>query len=288
MSLGKPVFWTMHDMWPITGGCHHSRGCLNFQMECGDCLNYIKNSDTDDLSHRIWLAKKKLYSSSDLQFIAPSKWLYNLASSSSLISTDRLTYLPNPIDTNKFLPGSSTHFRKKNDIPIDKDVILFVAANVSNPYKGFDFFLKALKLVQLKEICLVIVGAIHEDIEINEKIQVVEYGYVNNEDVMIELYQSSDLFVTTSLEENLPNTIIEAMSCGVPAVAFDVGGISDIIDHESNGFLSKVKDSVDIANNINQYFQKADRIEMSRKSRNKIIERFSYEVLSSKFKKLYE
>ena len=288
IALDKPIFWTMHDMWAFTGGCHHSRGCLNFVHSCGDCAQYLASPDTNDLSNQIWSQKKLLINESHIHFIAPSRWLFDLAQQSSLIQENKLSLIPNPIDNEMFKPINKSGLRQKLNLPVEDNLILFIAANISNYYKGFSFFLETMAQVSGDDVTLVLLGQIKSELTLPANMNCIQLGYVNDTHRIVEIYNACDLFVSTSLEENLPNTIIEAMACGLPSAVFDVGGVSDIIDHGVNGYVSDIFDTVNLAKNINSFFAEEKAPEFSKCGIEKVNENFSYKALKSRFIELYQ
>jgi len=243
LSLNKRVVWTCHDMWPFTGGCYHPRGCDHFTNTCGKC-HYLKSPSDADLSRRVFSAKQALYSDSgnNLAFVTPSQWLKDQALKSGALTKalrDGIQVIPNPIDTDYFHPkviqpqpaGSAKPF-----------VLMFAAANLGNIAKGFDGFrwvCNELVSRGFTQVEALIVGENRiGDLGLNCKYR--EFGFIKDAEQMREAYWQADVYVTTSLEENLPTTIMESLSCGVPVAALAVGGIPEMLvasgEHQT-GFL---------------------------------------------------
>lgn len=241
LSLNKRVVWTCHDMWPFTGGCYHPRGCDHFKDTCGNC-HYLKSPSDADLSYRVFSAKKALYSDCghNLAFVTPSQWLKNQALMSGALTNslrDRVQVIPNPIDTDYFYPKAT----QPADVT-QSFVLMFAAANLGNVAKGFDGFrwvcneLVARGFTQIEAL---IVGENRiGDLGLN--CQYRELGFIKDAEQIREAYWQADVYVTTSLEENLPTTIMESLSCGVPVAALAVGGIPEMLvasgEHQT-GFL---------------------------------------------------
>jgi glycosyltransferase involved in cell wall biosynthesis len=240
--LNKPVFWTLHDMWAFTGGCHHSGACEHFQQSCGDC-KFLKNPNPNDLSHRMWEAKKTGFASKNLHIITCSDWLGNRAKQSSILGGHSVKTIPNAIDTEFFSPSA-------NSLGLDpsKKYVLFVAMRVNAPAKGFHLLKEALQFLDASTTELLIVGG-----EVTEELPLKahNFGQVSDPAKMRDIYAAADVFVTPSLEENLPNTIMEAMACGTACVGFEVGGIPEMIEHEKTGYVAKAFDPADLAKGIN-------------------------------------
>ena len=289
LLLQKPVLWTLHDMWALTGGCFHSRGCVGFQTVCSNCP-YLKEGNT--LAAKVMAKKKALYELGNLNFIAISSWIEQQIRASAVFN-GRVYRVPNPIDTDFFVPAEDKiAVRRALGLPEDKIIIGFIAYNVSNPYKGIGYLLKAIKILReispqiYDRLMLLAIGKIKsiERTDVTEKIRFT--GYVKQEEQMRSYYQAMDLFVLPSLEENLPLVLQEAMSCGVPCVAFSVGGIPDLIEHEQTGYLAKVKDSEDLAHGILWALENGEKL--GEKVREYMVREFSYKVVSQRFLEVYE
>ena len=240
--LNKPIFWTLHDMWAFTGGCHHSGSCEHFQQSCGDC-KFVKNPNPNDFSHRMWEAKKQGFASKNLHIITCSDWLGNRAKQSSILGDHDIQTIPNAIDTDFFSPTA-------NSLGLDssKKYILFVAMRVNAPAKGFHLLKEALQFIDSATTELLLVGGeMTEDLPLRSH----SFGQVTEPAKMRDIYAAADVFVTPSLEENLPNTIMEAMACGTACVGFQVGGIPEMIEHKKTGYVANAFDPADLAKGIN-------------------------------------
>jgi glycosyltransferase involved in cell wall biosynthesis len=240
--LNKPVFWTLHDMWAFTGGCHHSGTCENFQHSCGDC-KFLKNPNPNDLSHRLWKTKKEGFITKNLHIITCSDWLGNRAKQSSILGKHSIKTIPNAIDTAFFSPNGAGLGLNPN-----KKYVLFVAMRVNAPAKGFHLLKEALQYLDSNTTELLIVGGeMSEELPLKAR----NFGQVSDPAKMRDIYAAADVFVTPSLEENLPNTIMEAMACGTACVGFSVGGIPEMIEHNVTGYIAQAFDPADLAKGIN-------------------------------------
>ncbi|WP_339923352.1 glycosyltransferase [uncultured Cyclobacterium sp.] len=251
-KLNKPMILVMHDMWTITGGCFHSFECQKFLSHCGNCPMFPDDKEKD-LSYKQFEEKFKFYHKYDnLFFVAPSKWLFNLANEGALLKDKPVFRIPNPLDTNLFKPFDKQVAKKILNIDKYQHVISFGANKITSPYKGWKYLMAALK--DLKEnhpdlnICLLIFGS-GPNKEIQESIPFpCEFmGFIRDDYTTNLVYNASDVFVAPSLADNLPTTILESLACGTPVVGFDVGGIPDMIDHLKNGYLAKYKDEKDLS-----------------------------------------
>ncbi|MBK9336041.1 MAG: glycosyltransferase family 4 protein [Lewinellaceae bacterium] len=260
-DLGKPIVWTLHDMWAFTGGCHYSGTCEQYLRECGHCP-FLRRPGASDLSHRIWLRKKKEFPA-NLHFVTCSAWLAERARTSGLLRRYSVQSIPNPIDTTVFAPASAEKrlaFRRQLGINDASLVVLFVAMKVQDERKGFRYLQQAL--VELKaqqpdrQIDLLILGHSRP-----EDLAALPYpchplGMVQDAEKLALAYGASDVFVIPSLEDNLPNTVMEALSCGTPVVGFQTGGIPEMVDHLRNGFVVPQRDSGALTEGIRWIYEK--------------------------------
>jgi len=252
LKLGKPVFWVLHDMWAMTGGCHHSFTCDKYITHCGNCPHLLKPSSKDASFH---LFEKKINSFipyRNLEIITPSKWLGNCAKESKLFSNHKIHVIPNLLNTNDFKPINRNEARKLFNLPEDKTLILFGAiAGLENPYKGWSYLMDCLNQISNKNISAVILGTdYNQEIANNLSLPLYFLGHLRDKQSICMLYNAVDIFVSPSLADNFPNTILESLACGIPVVGFNIGGIPDLIKHKENGYLAKYKDSADLTNGI--------------------------------------
>ena len=255
LASGKPVVWTMHDMWPCTGICHHARTCTAFHSECGACP-MIYSQKRKDLSTRIFRQKQRLYASGGIHFVTCSHWLEGMAKQSALLANQPVSVIPNPISTTLFHPIKQTEARQKLALPTEGKLILFGSVKLTDKRKGIDYMVEACRLLAkqhpaLKEqLALVAVGMHAAELQPLVPFKVHNMGYVKEEHQLVEIYNAVDLYVIPSLDENLPNTIMEAMACGTPCVGFPTGGIPEMIDHLKNGYLTKEHSAEQLAEGI--------------------------------------
>ncbi len=254
-KLGKPVIVFMHDMWAITGGCHHSFTCEKYKTECNACQMFPDKSMID-WPAREFKKKLKLYSKySNLYFVAPSKWLFNCAKESFLTKDKPIYYIPNIISNEWFKPIDKTTAREILNIDRNETLIAFGASSVESPYKGWAYLRKALELIKednsFDNISILLFGSgFNKKIEKELPFKSIFTGYLGDELSTSVVYNASDVFVTPSLADNQPTTVMESLCCGTPVVGFEVGGIPDMISHKENGYLARYKDADDLADGI--------------------------------------
>ncbi len=292
-SSGKPVVWTMHDMWPCTGICHHARQCTRYQEECHHCPFIYGGGGKKDLSQRTFLKKRKLYEGRRITFVACSHWLEELARKSALFKGQSVTSIPNPINTNLFKPRNRREARDKCRLPQDIKLILFGSVKITDKRKGIDYLIESCELLaeahpELKEeLGVVVFGNNSQQLANRLPFKVYPLDFVSNERQLVDIYNAVDIFVTPSLEENLPNTIMEAMSCGIPCVGFNVGGIPEMIDHLHNGYVAQYKSPEDFANGIYWILTEPEYATLSEQACRKAVTNYSESTVAKKYIDVY-
>lgn len=252
---GKPVVMTLHDQWYFTGICHYSGGCDKYRTRCEKCP-MMKGSFGMDLARRVFDRKRAIYEGRDVTFVGCSRWMADLARESRLTQGHTVTNVPNAIDTDVFTPMDKTAARRRFNLPEDMRLLLFGAQRITDERKGFAFLKEACEHISMhhptltSHLGVVVLGGDAQSVQQALPLPVYTVNYLSNEQEIAQLYNAVDLFVTPSLQDNLPNTIVEAMSCGVPCVGFDVGGIPEMISHQLNGYVADYCDSIDFAQGI--------------------------------------
>lgn len=276
LKTKKKVVWVMHDMWPITGGCHHSYNCKKYSFYCNDCPQLTSNKWIAS-----WQLKKKFASwngRDNLYLTAPSTWLTECIKESSLFKGMKIFHIPNVLDTDTFSPRSKEECQQRLGLKTKYKYVLFSALRIEDLCKGSFHMLEALKLLNEKDYHFIVLG--ETDInaypkEIKDRLHLM--GKVTNTDTIIDLYNAADVFAITSVAENFPNVVIEAMSCGVPVVGFATGGICDQIEHMKNGFLVTEKTATQTAEGIRWVLNNPLYNELSKSARKYVIDNCSYD-----------
>ena len=287
LRSGKPVVWTMHDIWPATGICHLTLGCHYFVSRCANCKYLPGGGSSNDLASRVWQKKQQMQADENIYYVACSRWLESEAKSSALLKGQKITSIPNPIDTHIYKKGNKEEARQRLGLPLDKKLILFASQRVTNENKGMPYLIEACR--QLGDLCeVVILGGHAEEVVAQLPMKAHPLGYVNDEQRIVDVYNAADVFVLPSLSENLPNTIMEAMACGVPCVAFKVGGIPEEIDHLKNGYVAAYRDASDLAKGIEWILQKADYEVLSQQAVHKVMQCYSQQSVAVKYLDVYQ
>ncbi len=291
LSLGKPVVWTFHDMWAMTGGCHHALTCDRYRNECGECI-YLKHPGKNDLSHRLWVRKKRMYRNRRFTVITPSKWMAECVKESSLLGHLEIHTIHNPVDQTRFRPMD--RFQACRNLGLDtlKRYILFGAASVKNLYKGFTYFQEAIRLLSgdqetTEGVEILLFGKVDGDVSRMFPLETHRIDYVSNEQTMVDLYNAAHLYAISSLQDNFPGTVIESMLCGTPVAGFRTGGIPEMIAHREDGYLAEHKSAGDLAEGMKWILSYEPYPELSKQARRAAVRRFSMERSAEKHVELY-
>ena len=292
LRSGKPVVWTMHDIWPATAICHVTLGCRNFTTRCRSC-RLLGNSQGDDISTTIWQRKLRMLEGENIYYVACSRWLENEAKASALLKGHKVTSIPNPIDTHIYNRYSKEEARQRLGLPQDRRLILFASQRVTTPNKGMDYLIEACRLLGDRTKCqtpyeVVILGGHAEELVELLQLKAHPLGYVNDERRIVDVYNAVDVFVLPSLSENLPNTIMEAMACGVPCVGFKVGGIPEEIDHKRNGYVADYRNAEDLAHGIRWILEESDYEALSRNAIQKVAHNYSQQNVALRYAEVYQ
>lgn len=240
---GQPVVWTLHDMNAFTGGCHYTAGCDRYIDACGACP-VLESTDPEDASFQVLQRKRAILAArtgGPLHVVAPSRWLAAEAKRSRLFADLPVSVIPYGLETDVFVPHDRQAARQSFNLPADLKIILFIAHVVTDPRKGLARLDEALaRLGPQNDVALLLVG--QGTPTLTAPVQCLRSGLVNDDATVSRLYSAADLVVVPSLEDNLPNTVLEAMASGTATAGFAIGGIPDMIIPGETGFLADPAD----------------------------------------------
>lgn len=295
LSSGKPVVWTMHDMWPFTSVCHYSGTCRQYHSQCSQCPLLQSSPCRDTLVRQTFSRKARIYAPAPITFVGCSKWIADQARQSALLAGKTIVHIPNTIDTSLFAPMDRQQCRKAFLLPPDRKLILFTSQKVTDPRKGIRFLYEAIQLLlhqnpQLADQTALIIlggksGATDADLPVDPatarflRHNSYPLPYTSSARQMAQIYNSADLFLIPSLQDNLPNTVMEALSCGVPCVGFRTGGIPEMIDHKVNGYVARQSDSQDLKEGIVWALSH----DFSQPARQKVLSTYSPEAIAERY-----
>ncbi len=270
-QINKPIVWTIHDMNPFLGGFHYQKDQEN-------------NKVFDQLEQEL-IADKANYLSAvkNMTIVSPSVWIKTKAEQSSILSKFEHVHCPNCIDTNIFKLYDKNQLRTQFGIPQGKLFLLFVSENIQNKRKGFAYLLDALKRLDSDRIVLGVIG--NSDIELSFP-NVIHFGYITDDQKMATIYACADLFVIPSLEDNLPNTMIESLACGTPVVGFETGGIPEFVINYKTGLLAKELSGSALSATLSEALNNIAIFNRSEIS-NFVSDRLSFDRIAAIYKSIY-
>ncbi len=294
LESGKPVVWTMHDMWECTAICHHAHTCQRFKKECGMCP-FLRFPANNDLSHKTFLKKKRIFDKHTFHIVSVSNWLATQVKESTLLKHKPTNVIPNTLSVDEFYPVDKTEARKVLRLPEDKHIILFGAARIDDPIKGVHYLLNALStLIRERrfkddELHLVMFGSIKspQDILSGIPIKYTHLGLINDTTILSRLYSAADVTVSASLYETFGQTLIESQACGCIPVSFGNSGQTDIITHKHNGYLAEYLSSESLANGIEWVIKEGKKQISKEEMRNEVVRRYASDVVAKQYIEVY-
>lgn len=291
--LDVPVVWTMHDMWAFTGGCHYSGECVRFRDGCGRCP-LLERPAEEDVSREGVLRRQRLRATVNLALVAPSEWLADCARRSAAMETVEVRVIPNTVDTTVFSPRDRLAARRRSGLPEAGPIVLAGAMDVGrNARKGSDQFDQMLAALAGSEMDaarpqVAVFGTAERRVVSRHGFTLYEMGHVAGESAMADVYASANVFVAPSRQDNLPNTVMEAMAVGTPVAGFRVGGMPDMVEDGANGFLVPPSDVVGLANATARLLnEEVLRTRFAHAAREKVVRCFAPEVVTAAYRALY-
>jgi len=292
LTKEKPAVFTLHDMWSMTGHCAYSYDCDRWKIGCGKCpYPNIQPAIHRDNSHLEWKLKEWVYNHSNLTIVADSHWLAEKAKA-SILNKFSIHHIPYGLDTDIYQPLNPQFCRDLLGIAPEKKVLMFGAVDLKDLRKGGDLLIKVLQSLPkyLKnEVILMVLGESGEALVKSVDFPTMNFGYVSSDRLKAILYSAADLFLFPSRAEAFGIVAQEASSCGISTVAFDVGGISDIVRHNINGYLAQAENIPDFTQGIIQLLED-DRLRktMGQQGRSIALEEYSLELQAQRYIELYK
>ena len=281
LKIKAPIIWTLHDMWAFTGGCHYDENCFGYEKTCGNCP-VLGSNKVNDLSKKIFNQLK------DMRIVNVSNWLTNCTKKSTLLGNHKSMTIPNPLNTNKYKIYDKNETRRLWNLPKNKKLVLFGAIGGSKDFrKGYKELKESLYKLKIKDIEFVVFGSSEPEESENLGFKTHYFGHLHDDVSLITLYNSVDVMIVPSLQEAFGQTASEAMSCGVPVVAFGTTGLLDIVEHKVNGYLATPFDTDDLAQGIEWILNNKEYSKLTINARNKIVNEFDNAVVAKQYIKLY-
>ena len=291
LTQHKPAVLTLHDMWSFTGHCAYSYECDRWKSGCGKCPHPdVYPPIKLDNTRLEWQMKNWIYHRSNLTIVAPSNWLTKLASC-SILNRFSIHCIPNGIDTEVYQPLDREQCRSVLNIAKNKKVLMFGADNLTDARKGGDLLLKALASLQpsLKaQTLLLTLGNGGEAIAEKVGIQTLNLGYVTSDRLKSIAYSAADLFIFPTRADNLPLMLQESLSCGLPVISFDIGGVPDLVRPGVTGYLAVAEDIKDFSHGIIQLLEDKNlRDRISKQCREIALQEYSLALQAQRYIDLY-
>ncbi len=291
-AFDAPLVWTLHDAWAFTGGCHLPGDCARHAGSCGACPQ-LGSRREEDLSRLIWLRKEEAWRETRVAFVAPSRWMAGVARSSRMLAKTRIEVIPNGLDTEFFRPRENIAARQSLGLPEDRMLIACVAMHATrDPHKGFDLLAAALRALPTEaraRALLVVAGDRGQGPVPETGVPVRFLGPLRTDEQLAALYAASDVLASPSRVENLSCVVAEAMACGIPVVAFRVGGNADLVDHGVTGLLAEAFDIDALAEHLKDLLMnKERRCAMGSAARSKALCEFDMDTFLRRHIALYE
>ena len=291
-KFNKPLVWTLHDMWAFTGGCHYNQECDRYTESCGACPQLDSKRDWD-LSRWVWQRKAKAWKNLNLTIVTPSAWLAKCARESSLFKDKQVEVIPYGLDLDTYKPIDKRLARELLKLPQDKQLILFLSLRAtSDQRKGFHLLKPALQELSQagwqEKLELIVVGASRPEKPPELGFKSHYLGTLKDDTTLALAYSAADAFIAPSVQDNLPNTVLEAISCGTPCIAFNIGGMPDMIEHHQNGYLAEPYKIEDFARGVAWVLENEERYQkLSHRAREKAEQEFALKIQAHRYKSLF-
>jgi glycosyltransferase involved in cell wall biosynthesis len=285
--LRKPVAWTLHDMWAFCGAEHYAN---DYRWREGyHKHNRPAHESGFDLNRWTWDRKRRHWTR-PMHIVAPSRWMAECVRSSALMADWPVHVIPNAIDTSRWRPIDQQLARDLLGLPRDVPLLLFGAmGGARDPRKGFDLLLAALAHLrgQLLGLELIVFGQTEPRKAPDMGFPVHYTGHLHDDLSLRALYSAANALVVPSRQDNLPNTAMEAQACGTPVVAFDIGGLSDIVTHQETGYLAGDMHATALAEGIHWTLTRRPTKNLSNAARLQACSRFENADVARQYADLY-
>ncbi len=285
ISRLRPVVWQLHDQWGLTGHVAYSLDCERWRHGCGMCP-YLGEYPRlrNDRTALLYRLKDRVYQSSRLNLVVPSRWMADIVAASPLLNRFPVHYIPTGIDIDVFKPGDQGEARERLGLPLDRRIIFFAAANINERRKGLHLLAEALR--RLDDPPLLVVagnGTVARGIETRY------LGAVLDEEILADAYRAADVFAVPTLADVLTQTAPESIACGTPCVSFDRGGVIDVVRHLETGYQAKFGDVDDLARGLTTLLGDSELLtRLSRRCREVAETEFAVQQQVERYSALYE
>lgn len=295
LATGKPVIFTLHDMLAFTGGCHYSAGCQGYRETCMPCPQL--NEDVLNLAAWTLDRKRRLFRATNVSAIAPSRWLADCAAESGVFAPENISTIPNAVEIDLFRPTGKQIAKESLGIDPSVKTLLFGAENREHR-KGFDLLIEMLhrlksdpridSLIAEQRLRILVFGEGNLELQATG-IPLLNLGAVRNDARLALIYSAADLLILSSREDNLPNVMLEAMSCATPVISFTIGGIPEVIFDRVDGRLIPPFDTAAMASTVTELLHAdAATLALGSAARDKIVAGYHLDAQATAYETLFE
>lgn len=292
--LSKPLVWTFHDMWAFCGGEHVAPDDAQSRFRLGYLPdNRPPGESGPDLNRLTWESKRQAWANQNITVVTPGRWMAKCARESVLFKDCAVHVIPNPLDMQElWRPIPKLFARQALGLPINKKLVLTGSAGGMPHLKGVDLLKEAIAIASVgrsEQFELVVFGQYRPVSEADWPCPVHWLGPIKDDHVLATLYSAVDVMMVPSRQDNLPNTAIEAHACGIPVIAFNIGGLPDIVVHQESGWLANAFDTRDLAAGILWVLEDDKRWRyLSAAARKSAIDKYSEKVVTAQYLEVYE
>jgi glycosyltransferase involved in cell wall biosynthesis len=290
LTKTKPVVYTLHDMWSFTGHCAHSFDCEKWQTGCGDCPYLsIYPALRRDTTKTLWKIKKPIYKKSDFVIVTPSRWLRDKVKK-SMLSDKEVKLIYNGVDETIFRPVDKAEVRRKLGLAEDKTIITFSAhGGVSSSWRSSKDLFEVLRIIEHDNIMFLNLGSSERlDEKIKNDTGWLSIPHIYEEAKMAEYFAASDILLYPTLADNCPLVVLEAMACGTPVIAFNTGGVPELVEHMKTGYVAEHKNIDDLANGVELFLgDDVLRAKAGILARQRVVDKFTLDQQVDNYLKLY-
>lgn len=282
IAAEKRVVWTLHDMWAITGNCVYTEKEAVWKEGAPADRRIMEYPPfLFSRAKELWQKKRAIYSQiKDLTIVTPSRWL-DMRVKVSILKDKKSVVIPNGIDTDIFVIGNKNALRQKLGLPMDKKIVIFVAqGGAHDSRKGWDYI--AALAGSHPELLFLCIGGGEERVEGNIRF----VGNIGDPHTLASYYAAADVFLFTSLAENFPLVVLEAMSCGLPIVTFAVGGVPEAVVHKVNGYVARYKDAADLGVGLTWALRAPAAV--AKRNRARVLQYYSLPAMAAAYERLYQ
>ena len=285
----KPVVWTLHDMFALTGHCAHAFECTRWQTGCGNCPHLETHPKVNkDFTHLLWSLKKIVYHYADFSLVCPSKWLKKKVKK-SILKHKKVKLIYNGVDETLFKNYPQHEAREQLNLPQDKFILLFMAyGGLQSKIKGGHLIPRILDRLPKEHILLLSIGNSAANAEMNSN-YLKTLPYIEDQNQLALYYAAADLFIYPSLADNCPLVVLESLSCGTPVIAFNTGGIPELISHQKTGYIAEYQNETDFTRGIHYFLANPAKLKKARSlARNSVLKKFTLNTMIKKYQELYD